>query len=371
MRPTILRVTARRLWLDVALILLIAATTLIWSDALLIFGNAGDKLVYTFGSVDAWRTHLIWWCLAGVPAAVAIVLRHRWPLAAMVMAAGSAGAHLLDPVMKSPPMDVAVLVIAVYALAGSAHTRRTVIAVLVAAEALLFAGCVANVMGSEAGGPGNGTRGERLSNLVDPLPVLLAAARLAAVPGLLLAAAWAVADGARTRRAHLATLQARADDLEREQQQRTALAVASERSRITRELHDVVAHGLSVMVVQALGAKAMLTRQPERTETALTNIVTTGRASLAEMRQLLGLVRTEPRAELAPQPSLATLPELIDRVRGSGTPVDFRVTGEPATLPAVIELAAYRIVQEALTNTLKHAPRAPAAPSRSTSARPA
>src|SRR4051794_2655774 len=73
------------------------------------------------------------------------------------------------------------------------------------------------------------------------------------------------------------------------------------------------------------------------------------------MRRLLGLVRTEPRAELAPQPSLAALPELVDRVRDSGTPVDFDVTGEPAPLPAVIELAAYRIVQEALTNTPKHA----------------
>jgi signal transduction histidine kinase len=175
------------------------------------------------------------------------------------------------------------------------------------------------------------------------------------VPALLLAATWAVADSARTRRAHLATLQARADDLEREQGQRIALAVATERGRITRELHDVVAHGLSVMVVQAQGGRAMLTRQPERTETALTTIVTTGRASLAEMRRLLGLVRTEPRAELAPQPSLAALPELVDRVRDSGSPVDFQVTGEPATLPAVIELAAYRIVQEALTNALKHA----------------
>jgi signal transduction histidine kinase len=189
----------------------------------------------------------------------------------------------------------------------------------------------------------------------DALALLLNTTKAAALPALLLAATWAVADSARTRRAHLATLQARAEDLEREQQQRTALAVAAERSRITRELHGVVAHGLSVMVVQAQGAKTMLTRQPERTDTALTNIVTTGRASLADMRRLLGLVRTEPRAELAPQPSLAALPELVDRVRDSGTPVEFRVTGEPATLPAVIELAAYRIVQEALTNTLKHA----------------
>ncbi|GAA3820219.1 sensor histidine kinase [Sphaerisporangium flaviroseum] len=356
--------TVRRLWLDAMLILVLAAATLLWSDSLLMFGRPDNKILLVFGSVDAWRTHVIWWCLAGVPAAVALVLRHRWPLTATLMAAGSVGAHLLDPVMKSPPMDVAVL-ITMYALAGSAHARRKVIAVLVSAEALLFAWCLAKEIGMVVGGPSNarppGTDYDRLSNAVDAivhgqaLPVLLNATKGAAVPALLLAATWAVADSARTRRAHLATLQARADDLEREQQQRTALAVATERSRITRELHDVVAHGLSVMVVQAQGGRAMLARQPERTEAALTNIVTTGRASLAEMRRLLGLARTEPGAELAPQPSLATLPELVDRVRDSGTPVDFRVTGEPATLPAVIELAAYRIVQEALTNMLKYA----------------
>ena len=364
MQPTTLRVTARQRWLDAALILLLAAGTLLWNDSLRRFGRPDEKLLFTFGSVDAWRTHAIWWLLAGVPAAVAIVLRHRWPLTATLMAAGSLGAHLLDPVMKSPPMDVAVLLVTMYTLAGSPHARRTVFAILVAAEALLFAGCLANVMGVVVGGPRDarspGTN-DPLSNTAyavvhgEALSILVNATRTAAVPALLLAATWAVADSARTRRAHLAILQARADDLEREQRQRTALAVATERSRITRELHDVVAHGLSVMVVQAQGAKAMLTRQPERTETALTNIVTTGRASLAEMRRLLGLVRTEPRPELAPQPSLAALPELVDRVRDSGTPVDFRVTGEPATLPAVIELAAYRIVQEALTNTLKHA----------------
>ncbi|MFC6014874.1 sensor histidine kinase [Plantactinospora solaniradicis] len=364
MQPTTLRVTARRIWLDAALILLLAAATLLWSESRLMFGTPDEKVLLKFGSVDAWRTHVIWWCLASVPSAVAIVLRHRWPLTAMLLAVGPVGVHLLDPVIKSPPMDAAVLV-TMYALAGSAHARRNVVAVLVLAEALLFVGCLATVTGAVADGPLNagfpGTDYPRLGDTVyavlhgEALPILLNATRAAAVPALLLAATWAVADSARTRRAHLAILQARADDLEREQQQRTALAVAAERSRITRELHDVVAHGVSVMVVQAQGARAILSRQPERTEAALTNIVTTGRASLAEMRRLLGLVRAEPRAELAPQPSLATLSELVDRVRDSGTPVDFRVTGEPATLPAVIELAAYRIVQEALTNTLKHA----------------
>jgi signal transduction histidine kinase len=257
------------------------------------------------------------------------------------------------------------VLIAMYTLAGSALSRRVVVTALGAVEALLFAACLADQLGI---GPGaapaakTGTTADRLAKTLDATwrgdatLLLLNTLQAAAVPALLIAVTWAVADNARTRRAHLAVLQARADDLQREQGQRTALAVAAERGRITRELHDVVAHGLSVMVVQAQGAKAMLHRQPERTEAALGNIVTTGRASLAEMRRLLGLVRTDPEARLAPQPSLATLPDLVDRVRASGVAVDFRVTGEPSPLSAVIELAAYRIVQEALTNALKHAP---------------
>ncbi|WP_238006274.1 histidine kinase [Dactylosporangium sp. AC04546] len=351
--------TTRR-WVDAALILVLAAATALWSNVPLTFTHPDEKLLYTFGSVEAWRAHVFWWCLIGVPAAVAIPLRHRWPLTAMLLAAGSATGHLLDPIMKAPPMDIAVLV-TMYTLAGSAHTRRTVVGVLIAAEALLFTGGLASrfglLPGTGGGSPvtGYGRMAKTATAILrgDAVPIALDVVRSVSVPALLLAATWAVADSARTRRAHLATLQARADDLEREQEQRTALAVAAERGRITRELHDVVAHGLSVMVVQAQGAKAMLTREPDRTEAALANIVVTGRASLAEMRRLLGLVRTG--TDLTPQPGLATLPGLVDGVRDSGTPIDFRVTGEPPTLPAVVELAAYRIVQEALTNALKHA----------------
>jgi signal transduction histidine kinase len=364
MQPTTHRVTAREHWLDASLIVLLAGVSVLWSGSLPMNGKPYGEVINDFGSAEAWQIHLVWWYLAAVPAAVAIVLRHRWPLTATLLAAGSASVHLLDAVLRPPPMDFAVLIV-MYTLACSAHPRRTVITVLVAAESLLYLECVVAEAGLLIGGPGNRkpvvTDYDRLAKTVHAfvhegaLPGLLNAAKAAAVPALLLAATWAVADSARTRRAHLATLEARAQDLEREQRQRTALAVAAERGRITRELHDVVAHGLSVMVIQAQGAKAMLVRQPERTGTALTNIVTTGRASLAEMRRLLGLERTEQVAELAPQPSLALLPKLVDRVRDSGTPVDFHISGEPATLPGVVELSAYRVVQEALTNTLKHA----------------
>lgn len=365
MQPTTRRVTARQRWVDGALILVLAGASLVWGDYLLLPGEPSDKVLRFFGSAHAWNVYVVWWWLTALPSAVAIVLRHRWPLTATLMAAASAGIHLLDADMPMLPMDLAVLV-AVYTLAGSAGSRRSVITVLIGLEAFLYAAHLASWFGLTALGSAHDPRKivdtERLNKVMhaiqggDLLPLFFNAAKTAAVPALLLAATWAVADSTRNRRAHLAVLQARAEDLEREQRQRTALAVAAERGRITRELHDVVAHGLSVMVVQAQGARAMLNRQPERTDAALTAIVTTGRGSLAEMRRLLGLARNDQQPELVPQPTLAMLPELIDRVRHSGTPVDLHVTGEPATLPAVIELAAYRIVQEALTNTIKHAP---------------
>jgi signal transduction histidine kinase len=177
------------------------------------------------------------------------------------------------------------------------------------------------------------------------------------LPMLIIGLALAFGDGVRSRRAHLRTLEQRASDLEREQQQRMALAAAAERARITRELHDVVAHGMSVMVVQAQGGAAALRRHPERTADALQNVISTGRASLAEMRRLLGVVSRDPTddPELAPQPGLAALPALVDQVRAAGTPVRLSIEGQPVPLPASVDLSGYRIAQEALTNTIKHA----------------
>ena len=114
------------------------------------------------------------------------------------------------------------------------------------------------------------------------------------------------------------------------------------------------------MVVQAQGAAAALHRHPERTAAALQEVITVGRGSLAEMRRLLGVVRRDPAedagaAELTPQPGVAVLPALVDQVRAAGTPVRLVVHGEPVVLPAGVDLSAYRIVQEALTNALKHA----------------
>ncbi|MFE1173447.1 sensor histidine kinase [Streptomyces sp. NPDC058773] len=169
--------------------------------------------------------------------------------------------------------------------------------------------------------------------------------------------AWVLGDSMRTRRAYWAQLEERAARLEKEREAQSRIAVAAERARIARELHDVVAHNVSVMVVQADGAAYVLDAAPEQTRQALETISGTGRQALAEMRRLLGVLRTgeQPESgEYVPQPGIEQLAELMDQVRSTGLPVDFRTVGEPRELPSSVALTVYRIVQEALTNTRKH-----------------
>ncbi|MGW7527526.1 sensor histidine kinase [Streptomyces sp. NPDC054783] len=171
------------------------------------------------------------------------------------------------------------------------------------------------------------------------------------------ALAWVLGDSMRTRRAYFAQLEERAARLEKEREAQSKVAVAAERARIARELHDVVAHNVSVMVVQADGAAYVLDTAPDQAKKALETISSTGRQALAEMRRLLGVLRTgehQESGEYVPQPDVGQIDELIEQCRRSGLPVDFKVEGTPRPLPSGVELTAYRIVQEALTNTRKH-----------------
>lgn len=141
-----------------------------------------------------------------------------------------------------------------------------------------------------------------------------------------------------------------------ERDTRAQAAVAEERARIARELHDVVAHAISVMVLQARGGRRMLSESPDDTRQALDAIEQAGEQALAEMRRLLGMLRQEDaEIALAPQPSLTRIDELAARLTATGLPVDVTVEGAAIELPAGIDVSAYRIVQEALTNALKHA----------------
>ncbi len=171
------------------------------------------------------------------------------------------------------------------------------------------------------------------------------------------ALAWVLGDSLRTRRAYFAQLEERAARLEKEREAQAKVAVAAERARIARELHDVVAHNVSVMVVQADGAAYVLDSAPDQAKKALETISGTGRQALAEMRRLLGVLRTgehQESGEYVPQPDVEQLDDLVEQCRTAGLPVDFKVEGTPRPLPSGVELTAYRIVQEALTNTRKH-----------------
>jgi signal transduction histidine kinase len=148
----------------------------------------------------------------------------------------------------------------------------------------------------------------------------------------------------------------RAARAEREREERALLAVSDERARIARELHDVVGHSVSVMTVQASAARRLLRPQQEKEREALLVVEKTGREAMAEMRRMVGVLRRPEEAPaLAPQPSLEQIETLVDHTREAGLPVTLRIEGDPVQLPPGVDLTAYRLVQEALTNTMKHA----------------
>ena len=171
--------------------------------------------------------------------------------------------------------------------------------------------------------------------------------------------AWVAGDRTRTRRAYLAELQERAEQLERERDTHVRRATDEERTRIARELHDVIAHNVSVIAVQAGAARTTAGANPDRTRTTLELIEQTARSTLGELRTLLGVLRkaNEPAAR-QPQPTLARLDALIAQSRAAGLDVQLRVEGGVRVVPAIADLCAYRVVQECLTNAMKHAPAA-------------
>ncbi|MGC4789360.1 sensor histidine kinase [Micromonospora sp. DT178] len=193
--------------------------------------------------------------------------------------------------------------------------------------------------------------------------------------GLVTGAVWLVGLNVRTRRLYVLSLEERAATLEREREAEARAAVAGERTRIARELHDVVAHSMAVMIVQADGARFTLDRDPETARQAVKVVADTGRQALEEMRRLVGVLREPdaPDAEAGPgaagapgdagasadpahrRLALAELPALLDRFRAAGLRTRHAVSGEPAPMPPGLELTVYRVVQEGLTNALKHA----------------
>jgi signal transduction histidine kinase len=294
-------------------VLFIAAELLLWA------GNATPGLPKGLGAP------LI------VAIAVPVAVRRRWPLAAGLVAMVANGTiFLVGANNYSPPLSIAWMA-ALYGIAVWTETSGFLIGL-----AVLAAG---NLAGA-------------LTSAVD----LSSALYFTAVPGIVMVI---VRRAVRERQLLAEALAARAELLEREQQARASEAVAEERARIARELHDLVAHNVSVMVVQAGAERHALAPEQTSTREVLASIEQAGRQALAEARRLLGMLRrADDHEELEPQPSLDGVELLVEQVKRAGLCVTLQVEGERTALPAGVDLCAYRIVQESLTNALKHAGRA-------------
>jgi len=263
---------------------------------------------------------------------VPVVFRRRYPVQAFVVSGCALAVDLLTN--GGPGGSLLATLVLLYTLAAY-RPRRISIPGLLVSVAGAWAVVVMRV-GSSVGG----------LNLV--LLALVISSGTALV-------AWVLGDSMRYRRAYLRELEDRAARLERERGTQAQIAAAAERARIARELHDVIAHNVSVMVVQADGAGYALRTEPERAGQALAAIAQTGRQALTEMRRLLGVLRSgDEQSGLAPVPGLDQIRELIDQARDAGMSVSLTLFGAPRPLSEGAELAAYRVLQESLTNTRKH-----------------
>ncbi|WUC83912.1 histidine kinase [Streptomyces sp. NBC_00536] len=168
-------------------------------------------------------------------------------------------------------------------------------------------------------------------------------------------AAYALGRLQHTRQAYTAAVEDRAAQLERANRIEAEQAAARERARIAREMHDILSHAVSIMIVQAEAGPVAVRRAPERAEAAFEAIAETGRDAMTQLRTMLGVLRTDDTSPRRPQPGIEELADLLDRVRGSGLEVAYERTGEVRALPAALEATVHRVVQEALTNVVKHA----------------
>ncbi|WP_190039629.1 sensor histidine kinase [Streptomyces fructofermentans] len=284
------------------------------------------------------------WAVLVLLLALPLVVHRHFPLPALTATAAAAGAlqamHYV-PQLSGPegtsigPAYVGVAAaVFVTAVRGTPRTATLVIAVLVPAASLTEAALAPD--------------GHRLTALL--------------TEAVLLVAAWALGRLARARAAVRNQVLERAAAVEREQTATARAAVMEERARIARELHDIVAHNVSLMVVQTIAADRVQDRDGPKAHELHGAIEETGRATVTELRRLLDVLRTDEEAAAdpsrePPQPTVEAIPALVDSVRAAGLRVDLATTGTPADLPAGSQLTVYRVVQEALTNTLKHAGR--------------
>lgn len=276
------------------------------------------------------------WMGLGVLQCVPLWWRRTHPVAVFVAVSAASAVQL--PLLDMPVFSQLAYPVAVYSVARFAGSRAAAgaLAVGVAAAVLAAVDWVRPYRGD--------------------VPLAEAAFGYALTMGVIVLAAWSLGTLGRTREAYVAALLDHAAHLAHEATQRVELAAADERARIAREMHDVVAHGLSVIVVQADGARYAAAKDPDVAVTALETVATTGREALAEMRRLLGVLRTDATGT-RPQPGLADLPWLLEQSAAEGMPLEVALPDPLPPVPDGVALVVYRVVQEALTNVRRHAGR--------------
>lgn len=266
-----------------------------------------------------------------VVTALLVAVRRRWPLATLILFAiiQSVWIYALFPLKQQPPLIPFVqLIVIVYAAAAYASGRAARAALLVVAI-----GVLTDIPTLAIGKPVGNVAG----------------------PDVIIAIAFGVGVAFARMRRHNETLEEQAARAERERLEAAERAAAAERARIARELHDVISHDVSLIVLQA-SVERRVHADSGPTAQTLANIESTGREALAELRRMLGVLRRDDHdAPLQPQPGLAELPDLVEQARAAGVPVNLVVDGHPVPVPPGLDIAAYRIVQESITNAAKHA----------------
>ena len=297
-------------------------------DALVVVGPVVVLAIATFLTADSGRVR--GGELITVLVVLPLLLVRRWPIPVFVAVA--AGATITGPESPAPWVQVAAVMVAAFTVGELASDRSRSALVILIVASLVAIGFIAS-------------DGEPFESVVLPFAFL--------VPS------WLLGDIVRGRRQEAARRAEAVERALRERDERLARAAAEERRHVARELHDVVSHAVSVMVIQAGAARQVLRSSPGEAETAMLAVESTGREAMNELRRFLGALSEEDEAAgLAPQPGLDELPALIVRVREAGLPASLEVAGDARTVSTSIEVTAFRIVQEALTNALRYAGRA-------------
>ena len=271
-----------------------------------------------------------WWSAAFTMAiTLPLVLRRRYPFAVMAAVGVAAAVYNVIDIPPDPYTLTFAILVAVYSVSAYARRPLAVAAAVTTAVALVLINLP--VMADE----------NDFADVVNQF--------------VLLGGGWIAGQNTRYRRRQTELLRERAEQAERQQQERGRVAILEERGRLAREIHDVIAHSVGVIAVQAGAARAVAEQRPDRAREALTAIEEVSKDTLVELRRALGALRAAGQGtDLRPAPGLAVLDELIEKVRRAGVSVSVREEGASRDLPSGVDLSAYRVVQEALTNTVKH-----------------